>query len=111
MVKATGPPDRNPSRLRGGKVRKSRKLLKELDVLLGAGEIAPDQVMEVIHRGKGKGGRGRPPLDSATRTSVIITLRLTVEQRDDLRKLALRKGEGLSAFTRNLIVDALARQR
>ncbi len=108
MVKAAGPPDPRPRRLRGGKTGKAKQLLKELNALLESEEIPPSEVLQLV-KAKGKGRRGRPPLDEAARESVLITVRLTEEQRENLRRLAARHGEGVSAFIRHLINQALRR--
>jgi hypothetical protein len=106
MVKAAGPPHSKPGLLEGRGSPRIRKLLRELESLIEEDQTAASRLVDFVKE-KGNRGRGRPPLDTTSRRSVVVTVRLTGEQRERLKRCAFQKGKGVSEFARELIVEGI----
>ena len=109
MVKAASSSHSKPGALEARDSPKVRKLLRELEALIGADQTAASRLVEFVKE-KGTRGRGRPPLDKTNRRSVVVTVRLTGEQRERLKKCAFQQGKGISEFARELIVEGIKGQ-
>ena len=106
MVKAASPSHSKPGLLEGRDSPKVRKLLRELESLIESDQTAATRLVDFVKE-KGNRGRGRPPLDKTNRRSVVVTVRLTGEQRERLKKCALQQGKGVSELARELIVEGI----
>jgi hypothetical protein len=81
-------------------------LFQQLESLIEVDKSAAGRLLDFVKE-RGKRGRGRPPLDTVSRKSVIITVRLTEEQRENLKKTAHQQGKGISEIARDLILAGI----
>lgn len=79
-----------------------RKVLQDVDALLSQRLVKTERLLDYVRR-KAKQRRGRPALDMKRRRSVVITLRLTREQHDELKAHARAKGSTVSQFVRRIL--------
>jgi len=106
MVKVASTSYSKPSALESRDSPKVRKLLRELENLIESDQTAASRLVDFVKE-KGSRGRGRPPLDTTNRRSVVVTVRLTGEQRERLKRCATQKEKGVSELARELIVEGI----
>ena len=106
MVKTASSSHRKPDPVAPRDTPKVKKLLREMESLIKSDDKAASRLVAFVKE-KGRRGRGRPPLDAVTRKSFILPVRLTGEQRDNLKRAASQRGMGISELARQLIMEGI----